>query len=88
MADNKKKTQVFPKVIGKRYVVLVNDQPSGSPFATRKEAFTYISGLVLNESITSVKVVNETITHKTIKAFVPKTNVVTLVASDLGPTLE
>jgi len=82
-----KKTQVFPKVIGKRYVVKVNGQ-SVFTAATRKEAFAHISTLSLNESIKDVTVVNETVTEKLIKAFEPRTNVLTLVAKDLGPDLE
>ncbi len=87
MESNSKKTQVFLKVIGKRYVVKVNAQPVFTA-ETRKEAFNYIAGLTLNEGIKDVTVVNETVTEKLIRAFKPQTNTITLVASDLGPTAE
>ena len=81
-----KKAQVFPKVIGKRYVVKVNGE-SVFTAETRKQAFAYIGQIALNESITDVRVVNETVTEKLIKAYKPQTQAITLVAADLGPSL-
>jgi hypothetical protein len=86
MESISKKTVKVPKQIGKRYVVKVNNQPVFTS-ETRKEAFGYIAALTINETITEVSVVRETVSEYALKTFKPQTSV-TLVASDLGPDFE
>jgi hypothetical protein len=77
---------LLPKQIGKRYVVKVNNQPVFTS-ETRKEAFGYIATLTLNETISEVSVVRETVSEYALKTFKPQISTV-LVASDLDLTIE